>query len=124
MRNSLRSRELARGQATSPLALDLHYLIAAWGQDTTTEHHLLTWAMAVLHENAVLTAAQFNEAHAGVFRDDETMTLIREDLTLTDALLLWSGLGSRYRVSASYLARVAVIDSSAASAEPLTRNGI
>src|SRR5262245_45881617 len=59
--NGLPSRSTTSERLTNPpLALDLRYLVTAYGKEEFHADALLGYAMQVLHENPVLTRAMIN----------------------------------------------------------------
>lgn len=99
---------------TTPLPLDLHYLLSAWSDSAEHEQVLLAWAMRHLHENAILDASSLNPD--GEWASDEVVRVSPEELTNEDLLRLWETLAPTYRLSYSYVARVVFIESEATRA--------
>ncbi|WP_338846080.1 DUF4255 domain-containing protein [Massilia sp. W12] len=58
--------EQGRRLANPPLALDLHYMLTAWGSEDLHAEILLGYAMQILHRNPVLTRAQLRTSLGGV----------------------------------------------------------
>ena len=90
------------------LGLDLHYLITYWGSSAEAEQTILTWTMQQLQSTPILDGSVLS-AVAG-WETTETVQLVPVDLSLDDVLRIWDGLGPKYRLSLSYLARVVRID--------------
>jgi hypothetical protein len=105
----------------APLALDLHYLLTAYGEQDFQAEILLGYAMQLLHEVATLTPDHIRSALAGPNGSGSTLPPTRAALatsTLADAVervsisseftsseemsRLWSALQARYRPSATY----------------------
>jgi hypothetical protein len=96
-----------RSKRRSPaLPLTLHYLITPWAPDAAAEHRLLAGAMRVIEDQPVFAAQLLNATSHGAFDDNESVDLVLENLSLADETDLWRGLGVRYRLGVSYVARV------------------
>ncbi|TAF03412.1 MAG: DUF4255 domain-containing protein [Nostocales cyanobacterium] len=116
-----------------PLALDLHYLLTAYGAKDFQAELLLGYAMQLLHKttvisseliaNALKTAATSNttslisQALAGVsvsalVQQLGQIKLSPEFLNMEDSSKIWSALQTHYRPSISYQASMVLIDSS------------
>jgi uncharacterized protein DUF4255 len=146
-RNSgLPSRD-SRGARISnpPLALDLHYLLTAYGAIDLNAEVLLGYAMQLLHENPVLTRQQlraalappapvdgtilpgpFGTASAADLADQiELLKITPVYLSTEDLSKLWTAMQARYRTSMAYLVSVVLIQSDARtlSAPPVLRRG-
>jgi hypothetical protein len=128
-----------------PLALDLHYLLTAYGAIDLNAEVLLGYAMQLLHENPVLTRHQLRAALAAPAPVDGTIlpgpfgTASAVDLADQIELLkitpvylgtedlskLWTAMQARYRPSMAYLVSVVLIQSDARtqSAPPVLRRG-
>jgi len=103
-----------------PLALNLHYLLTAYGDDTDDEsisHRVLGGAMGVLHDHALLGRDEIRGALAGNDLADQFERLRVTPLTLPmdEMSKLWTALQTNYRVSAGYEVTVVLIDSLAAA---------
>jgi hypothetical protein len=131
-----------------PLALDLHYLLTAYGSSDLQAEILLGYAMQLLHENPVLVRAAIRKAlnppgtpvdaallppiyqalRASDLADQyEQIKLVQSPMNTEDVWKLWTALQAHYRPTASYTATVVLIESRAAtySALPvLTRGGV
>lgn len=100
-----------------PLALNLHYLLTAWGRGETdpdaVSHRVLSAAMSFLHDRPLLD------------RDDIRSALLNNDLadqiervrvtplpqSVEEISKLWTAFQTNYRVSSAYEATVVLIDS-------------
>jgi hypothetical protein len=91
-----------------PLALDLHYLLTAWGDNSRDEHRLLGWVMHLLHTHQTLSASDLNED--GGWEPGEMIQLIPAELSNEDLMRIWDALQRPYSLSVSYIARVVRID--------------
>jgi hypothetical protein len=112
-----------------PLALNLHYLVTAFGQgdDDTLSHRWLGAAMRVLHDHPLLGADEIrgalpgNDLHAQVERVRVTL----QSLSLEEMSKLWTTFQTQYRISAAYEVDVVLIESTRPSraALPVLRRG-
>ena len=131
--------------SNAPLALDLHYLLTAYGAQDLNAEVLLGYAMQVLHETPVLTRQQLRTALGAPAPVDGTLlpgpfgTLSAIDLAdqveqikLTPVFLgsddlskLWTAMQARYRPSMAYMVSVVLIQSQggARSALPVVKRG-
>jgi hypothetical protein len=136
----LASRD-ARGDrlANPPLALDLHYLLTAYGVDSLHAEVLLGYGMHVLHENPVLTRGAIRHALSGpsgvngsllppalAGADATNLADQVEQIKITPIALgteelskLWSALGANYRPTAAYLVSVVLIEATEPARTPL-----
>jgi hypothetical protein len=117
--------------ASPPLALDLHYLLTAYGAQDFNAEVLLGYAMQVLHETPVLTRDQLRVALGAPAPVDGSLlpgpfgTLSAVDLAdqaeqirITPVFLgsedlskLWTAMQARYRPSMAYSISVVLIQS-------------
>ncbi|MEA5622354.1 DUF4255 domain-containing protein [Nostoc sp. UHCC 0251] len=118
---------------TPPLALDLHYLLTAYGPKDFQAELLLAYAMHLLHktptitsdiiENTLInastsnTSSAFSQAVASVSVSDLAeqigqIKLTPEFFNMEETSKLWSALQTHYRPSATYLASMVLIESS------------
>jgi hypothetical protein len=119
--------------STPPLALDLHYLLTAYGAKDFQAELLLGYAMHLLHKTSSITAdiiettllnvstnntsSAFSQAVASGSVSDlaEQIGQIKitpEFFNMEETSKLWSALQTHYRPSATYLASMILIESS------------
>jgi len=109
----------------SPLALDLRYLITAFGRENDTsqpfDHHLLGKAMSVLYDHALLGPEEIQTAFpgSGLESQPDRVRITLQPLSLEDISKLWMGFATQYRVSAGYDVSVTLIDSTQPVKTPL-----
>ena len=109
----------------SPLALDLHYLITAFGRENDTsqpfDHHLLGKAMSVLYDHALLGPEEIATAFpgSGLESQADRVRITLQPLSVEDISKLWMGFATQYRVSAGYDVSVTLIDSTQPVKTPL-----
>jgi len=97
-----------------PLPLELHFLLAPWAASAAKQLTLLGWAMRVLDDTPLLTAAQLNANFPAqaVFGPDENVELIFNPLPLAELARLWENIRPASAIpSATYVARPVVIES-------------
>ncbi len=122
-------RGTGSGFGHPPLSLNLHYLLTAYGNeevvgqttvfDDSHAQFLLGSAMRVLHDLPAVTPnlATVRPPSGGVIlheslRDDfEQVKTTLEPLTLDDLSKIWTALGLRMRLGASYVVNVVQIES-------------
>jgi hypothetical protein len=131
----------ARGDRVTnpPLALDLYYLLTAYGKESYEADILLGYAMQLLHEWPVLTrevirgvmdaitsggggGAQALEALAGdsdLAEQVELIKITQHSMNSEERSNLWAAVGGNYRPSAVYHASVVLIESEYPGRSPL-----
>jgi hypothetical protein len=120
----------ARGRlVTKPrLALDLHYLLTAYGHEELQAEILLGYAMEMFHEQAVIPRERVRAALQGslngsilppVFRNSDParladqLELVRitpQPLTLDDMSKIWTAMQTNYRTTVAYVVSVVLIE--------------
>jgi hypothetical protein len=102
--------------APSPLALNLFYLISAYGRDNDVQlpfsQLLLGQAMSVLHDHPLLGR---DEIAAGLPGNDlgdqlERLRITLQPLSIEEISKLWAGFQMQYRLSVAYEVAVVLID--------------
>lgn len=123
----------ARGERSTspPLALDLHYLLTAYGPQELQAEVLLGFGMQALHEMPVLGRDEIDSRLPAALQASNLARQI-EQLRITPAVMgteemsrLWSALQARYRPSVAYQVSVVLIDAPLPGRAPLpvlTRN--
>lgn len=128
-----------------PLALDLHYLLSAYGAQDLNAEVLLGYAMQLLHDTPVLARQQLRTVLGGVSPIDgsllpspfgalsavalaeqiELLKIVPVFLTAEDLSKLWTAMQARYRPSMAYLVSVVLIqgDGPARTAPPVLKRG-
>jgi len=115
--------------AFPPLALNLYYLITAFGRDGDATqqfgHELLGKAMSTLHDHMILSADEIRAATAATLprsdldRQVERIRITFQPLTIEEISKLWTGFATQYRLSAAYEVAVALIESTQPVRAPL-----
>lgn len=135
------SRDARGARLTNPpLALDLHYLLTAFGAQDFHTDILLGYGMQLFHETPVLTREAIRRAlrpplsvdpgdalppHLKLLDDaelDEQAELIKitpESLSTEEISKLWAAFQARYRPTAAYLVTVVLIQSKGPARSPL-----
>ena len=114
------------GETAPPaLALNLHYLITAFGRGDAdldaVSHRVLAAAMSTLHDCAVLDGDDIRNALPGNDLADqlERIRITPLPQSVDELSKLWTAFQTNYRVSAAYEATVVLIDSQQATRAPL-----
>jgi hypothetical protein len=125
-RNMDMPRQVRSGEtAQPPLALNLHYLVTAFGQgdDDTLSHRWLGRAMSVLHDHPILGAQEIQDAllpdNSELQAQIERVRITPQPLSLEEMSKLWTVFQTQYRISAAYQVEVVLIDSARSARTPL-----
>jgi hypothetical protein len=107
-----------------PLALNLHYLITAYGKDDqqrhALNHRILGAAMSVLHDHPLLFPDDITDpSDSGLEDQFERLRITPMPLSVDEMSKLWSSFQSHYRVSAAYQVTVVLIESNLPARSPL-----
>lgn len=121
----LPSRDSAGGLLTNPpLALNLHYLVSAYGGSQFDPEILLGWAMEVFHNNPIIARDTISDALAALGSATEEAKLVSQSalasqfelLKITPEALsneeisrLWMAFSTHYRPTTSYQVSVVLI---------------
>ncbi len=111
--------------APPPLALNLHYVITAWGRgDSDSDaisHRVLAAAMSTLHDRGVLDGNDIRNAlpDNDLANQVERVRITPLPQSVDELSKLWTAFQTNYRTSAAYEATVVLIDSQAAIRAPL-----
>ncbi|NJP09671.1 MAG: DUF4255 domain-containing protein [Leptolyngbyaceae cyanobacterium RU_5_1] len=130
------------GDRTSnpPLAIDLHYLLSAYGKENFHSEILLGYAMQILHETPVLTRESVRLAlnpplsvngigtltllqslsTAGLDEQIEQIKICPQSLNTEEISRLWAAFQSPYRPTAAYQVSVVLIESRRSTRSPLS----
>jgi hypothetical protein len=125
----------------TPLALDLYYLLTAYGKGNFSPEIILGHAMQVLHENPILprdtlraklkpsatpTTAEIALADSGIADQLEQLKVSPEKMTTEEISRLWSAIGAEYRPTAAYRVTVVLIEArvSTKTALPVLERGV
>jgi len=117
-RNLDMPQQTRAGETAPPaLALNLHYLITAYGRGETdldaVSHRVLAAAMSTLHDHPVLGVDDIRSALTGNDLADQFERVRITPLTqsVEELSKLWTAFQTNYRMSAAYEATVVLIDS-------------
>jgi hypothetical protein len=111
--------------APPPLALNLHYVITAWGRGDSDvdaiSHRVLAAAMSTLHDRGVLDGNDIRNAlpDNDLANQVERVRITPLPQSVDELSKLWTAFQTNYRTSAAYEAAVLLIDSQAALRAPL-----
>lgn len=115
-----------------PLALDLHYLMTAYGADELHSEILLGYGMQLFHETPILTRDAIRRSLAppsnvpapgalppalqALFASElaeqpEMIKVVPQALSTEEVSRLWAAFGTKYRPTAAYMASVVLIQS-------------
>jgi hypothetical protein len=110
--------------SNQPLALNLHYLVTAYGSQQFAAEIILAWAMKVLHDNPVVPSATIQSALGALASSPPETALIAkstlpqqlehiritpETLTTEEIYRLWAAFEAPYRPSTAIQVSVVVI---------------
>lgn len=121
---------------TPPLALDLHYLVTAYGSEPYHAEVLLGQSMLALHDLAVVGPDEIDAALAGgapppdpdlpdavrssrLSEQVESLRVSLEPMDPEASSRLWSAMMARYRMTAAYLVTVVLLEPAAAAGRAL-----
>jgi hypothetical protein len=115
LRNAGMPGTMSGDRTISPLALNLYYLITAYGRDhdDVLSHRLLGRAMSILHDRSTLLPADIEKALPGadLGYQFESVRLTPQPMNTDELSKLWTTFQTPYRISAAYEARVVLIES-------------
>jgi Pvc16 N-terminal domain len=136
---SLPSRDAGGSRVANPqLALDLHYLLTAYGRDDLQAEILLGYAMHLLHERPFLDRATIRKAlqlgpvptdvlpsafddppNAGLADQFETLKITWAPMDVDALSKLWTAIQTHFRPSAAFEVSVVLIEADRAASAPL-----
>lgn len=111
--------------ANQPLALDLHYMLTAYGAEALQAEILLGHAMQLLHDTAVIPRAAIRKALAppapppgfpaalkesALAEQVEQIKVTPQPLTIDEMSKIWSAVNAHYRPTTAYLVTVVLIE--------------
>jgi hypothetical protein len=108
-----------------PLALNLRYLLTAYGRgesdNDSTSHRALGSAMGLLHDHALLGSAEIAAAMAGndLGNQIERVRITWHPMSIEEMSKLWTIFQTQYRISAAYEVGIVLIDSRRPARAPL-----
>ena len=106
-----------------PLALNLYYIITAYGENKNEmiSHLLLGKAMSILHDHPVLSRHEIEIAFPGsrLHEQIERVRITPQPISLDDISKLWTGFQTQYKLSVAYQVAVVLIESKKPSRTPL-----
>ena len=112
--------------AIPPLALNLYYMLTAYGDsdDDSLGHRLLGHAMSILYDHPLLGAQEIKDALPSPIDSElenqiERVRITLQPLSVEEIFRLWSGFLTQYRISVSYEVAVVLIESTRPVKTPL-----
>jgi len=123
-----------------PLALNLHYLLTAFGEQELHAEILLGYGMQILHENPVLLRSKIRASLNVTVADDlppilpanllslstselaeqiEQIKITNENINTEEMSRLWTAFQTKYRPCTAYQATVVLIESNKSTSNPL-----
>ncbi|MCC7281101.1 MAG: DUF4255 domain-containing protein [Acetobacteraceae bacterium] len=90
------------------IAVELHYLVAAWSPAPAEEQAILSWSMLELAAHPVLDRSVL--VGSGIWGRDETVQVVPETATDDALFRLWAALQAKYRLCTTFRARVIRIE--------------
>jgi hypothetical protein len=125
-RNMDMPRQVRPGEtAYPPLALNLNYLVTAFGDgdDDSLSHRWLGRAMSVFHDHPLLGAQEIHDAllpdNSELQEQIERVRITPQPMSLEDMSKLWTTFQTQYRISAAYQVDVVLIESGRQGRIPL-----
>ena len=124
LRNWDMPRQVKPGETGKPpLALNLYYLITAYGldDDDVMSHVLLGQAMSILHDHPLLGAPELKDAlpDNDLHEQMERVRITPQPLSVDEMYKLWTTFQTQYRISAAYEVSVVLIESTLPVKTPL-----
>jgi hypothetical protein len=111
--------------AHAPLALNLYYLVTAFGQleDDAFSHRWLGEAMSVFHDHPLLGAKEIQNAllpeDSGLQEQLERVRITPQSISVEEMSKLWTIFQTQYRISTAYQVEVVLIESTRSGRTPL-----
>lgn len=112
-------------RSSPPLALDLHYLLTAYGPQELQAEVLLGFGMQVLHEIPLLSREEIESRLPPQLRPSrlgsqiELVKIVPAAMSVDEISKLWTAIQSHYRPTAAYTASVVLIESPSVARAPL-----
>lgn len=122
---------------STPLALNLHYLLTAYGQTNFQAELMLGYAMSLLHDNSAFDHDTLKQmltqlpsgiqdlGAADLADQPESITITLEPSDTEEIARLWTAIATNYRTTATYVVTVVLIQTAAPaqSALPVLSRG-
>lgn len=90
--------------ASTGISLELSYLLASWSSTAADEQSLLSWAMLELNRYPILDKGHL--LGGDEWDRDETIQIVPDEVEPDQLFRLWESLKQKYRLSATFKARV------------------
>lgn len=95
-------------QEYPPLAVNLHYLLTPYAKDPISAHQVLSHAMAILYDSAIVPGSELSGALSTTV---EHLAIVLCPMTLEELTRIWNALQTPYRLSVCYEVRIPLIRS-------------
>jgi hypothetical protein len=104
-----------------PLALDLYYILTAYGKDDYDAEKMLGHAMQAIHENSVPTreTIRLSSLDSGLADQLEMIKITPHQLSTEDISKLWTAFSAPYHPSVAYHVSVILIEGNKRAKSPL-----
>lgn len=128
LRNTPMPGQIKPGESGNPpLALNLYYLVTAYGQNNedSAAHLLLGRVMSALHDHPLLNPDEIRSATQASLPDSDLHTQVErvritpQAMPLEEMSKLWATFQTQFRISAAYQVSVVLIESTRAAKTPL-----
>ena len=95
-------------QTSTPLSVDLSYLLTFWADSALAEQTILGWVIRQLYVHQTLSPSDLTPD--GGWEPGDVVQVIPSEISNEDLMRIWDALDPGYRLSISYIARVVRID--------------
>jgi hypothetical protein len=95
-------------QVTTPLSVDLSYLLTFWADNALAEQTILGWVIRQLYMHQTLSQSDLTPD--GGWEAGDFVQVIPTEISTEDMMRIWDAIDPGYRLSLSYIARVVRID--------------
>lgn len=103
-------------EGTAHLPLDVHFLLTPFDSDAEAELRILGATMQCLERTPILTGPRLHPL--GGWQPRDALSIINEDLVTEDVMRTFDTLPADFRLSVSYVARIARVDAPVATDHP------
>lgn len=90
--------------AGASIAVELHYLLAAWPTAVADEQAIISWAMLELAAHPVLDRSSL--LGTNVWERDETVQIVPDTRSEESLFRIWAAIQHKYRLSSTFVARI------------------
>jgi len=93
-----------RPAAGASIAVELHYLLAAWPAAAADEQAIITWAMLELAAHPIMDRSLL--LGTNVWERDETVQIVPDTISEDALFRIWDAIQHKFRLSTTFRARV------------------